>query len=426
MRASQHAQRIDVDDDAFLEVGTSGDRLQQRVAEAFAVRAFDQELRAIFAAELAERRRRGSEDADVAALPRRPPELLHNIVRIIDRRRKRPRANHGVDHRHERRIAHRLAKVDLALVERRIVLLARELDAVVIGIERLDDRFAQLLAATGASGDLPQELKRSLGRSEVGDAEPDVRRYDADERDTRKVVTLRNHLRADEDVDLTRAELRQQGVERALAADGVAVQARDAGAGMNALHFRLDAFGAETGLLEIRSGAERTFVRHARGVVAIVTARAAGVALAMDDERDAAVRTVQRAGALTAEDRRREAATVQENQRLFVFREARRQSVAKRAAQNDIRSVGGVLLAHVDDRYGGERAVEDAALHDNPLELPCHRVVIRLHGRRRGSEDDERLRPLSPDDGDVASVVAGALFLLVAAVMLLVHDDQAD
>ena len=51
----------------------------------------------------------------------------------------------------ERRIAHRAAELQLALVERRVVLPARELDAVVVGIERLDDRFARLLAAAGAA-----------------------------------------------------------------------------------------------------------------------------------------------------------------------------------------------------------------------------------------------------------------------------------
>ena len=75
---------------------------------------------------------------------------------------------------------------------------------------RLHDRLARLLAAAGAAGDLRQQLEGPLGGAEIGQAEADVGRDDADQRDAREVVPLRDHLRADEDVDLAVAEACQQ------------------------------------------------------------------------------------------------------------------------------------------------------------------------------------------------------------------------
>ncbi len=114
----------------------------------------------------------------------------------------------------KRRIAHLAAELQLALVERREVLPAGELNAVVIGIQRLHNRFARLLAASGAPGHLGQQLKRALGGAEIGDAESDVGRDHADQRHPRKVVAFRNHLGADQDVDVAVAESRQERGQR--------------------------------------------------------------------------------------------------------------------------------------------------------------------------------------------------------------------
>ena len=296
----------------------------------------------------------------------------------------------------------------------------------MIGVQRLHDRFAARLAAAGAAGHLRQQLEGSLRGAEIGEAEADVGGHHADQRHPREVVPLGDHLGADQDVDRALAEAREQRRERPLLADRVAIQPRDARAGACLLHLRLDPLGAEAGLLEIRTGAQRARRRHARGVVAVVAARAPGVALAVHDQRDAAVRAVDRAGALAAEHRGRETAAVEQDQRLFLPIEPRLNPLAQRAAEDDVRPLGRVRLAHVDDRHRRERPVEHPALEDNALVLAGHRVVIALHRRRRRSEDDQRAGALRPDDRDVAPVVARALLLLVRAVMLLVDDDQAD
>ena len=146
----------------------------------------------------------------------------------------------------------------------------------------------------------------------------------------------------------------------------------------------------------------------------------------MHDERHAAIRAVQRAGALTTEHGRRESAPVEQHERLLAPIQSRLQRVAQLPAQDHIRPVRGVFLAHVDDGHVRERPVEDPALEHDALVFAGHRVVIALHRRRRGSEDDERACALRADDRDVARVVARDLLLLVRAVVLLVDDDQAD
>ena len=89
----------------------------------------------------------------------------------------------------------------------------------MLGIERLHDRFACALAATGTAGDLREQLEGPLGCAEVREAEADIRRDHANQRHGREVMSLRDHLRADEDVELSRGKPREDARQRALAAD---------------------------------------------------------------------------------------------------------------------------------------------------------------------------------------------------------------
>src|SRR5262249_5352720 len=120
-----------------------------------------------------------------------------------------------------------------------------ELYAVVIGIDRLDDRFARLIAAAGAAGDLCEQLERALRGTKIGDPEPDISRDDADEGHARKVVPLRDHLSTDQDIDLAIPESRQQRAERAFPANGVAIEARDPRRRKRRPEVGLDALGAK-------------------------------------------------------------------------------------------------------------------------------------------------------------------------------------
>src|SRR5204862_7548395 len=138
------------------------------------------------------------------------------------------------------------------------------------------------------------------------------------------------------------AELRQQRSERAPAPDGIAVQTCDARAGTRGGNLRFNALGPESGLFEIGAGTKRTDRGHARCVVAVVASRAPRMAVAMHDERHAAVRAVERPGALATEHRGGEAAAVQEHERLLASRELGANAVSERAAEDHVRAFGRV------------------------------------------------------------------------------------
>ena len=74
----------------------------------------------------------------------------------------------------QRWIAHAAAEIDFLLEEADVILAAGQLHAVMLGIERLDHRFPEALAATGTPGHLRQQLERPFSGAEVGQAEADV------------------------------------------------------------------------------------------------------------------------------------------------------------------------------------------------------------------------------------------------------------
>src|SRR5580698_3015223 len=66
------------------------------------------------------------------------------------------------------RIVHPTAEAQFFFVETGEVVLRRILNRVVIGKESLQHNFAGSLSAPGASRDLSEKLKGSLGGAEVG------------------------------------------------------------------------------------------------------------------------------------------------------------------------------------------------------------------------------------------------------------------
>src|SRR5579885_1622927 len=126
---------------------------------------------------------------------------------------------------------HEAAEVQLFLIEPLVVLATGETDRVVLGVNGLDQHLSGELAAAGASGHLGEQLKGALGGAEVGQSEADVGRHDSDQGDGGDVVAFCDHLRSHEVVELSGAELAEYGLILAAAADVVAVEPRDAGAG---------------------------------------------------------------------------------------------------------------------------------------------------------------------------------------------------
>ena len=82
-------------------------------------------------------------------------------------------------------------------------------DRARVGLERLDEHTPGRVAAT-ATGELREELERTLLGTEVRQREPGVRVDDRCELDAGEMVTLRNHLRPDQHHAIARREAAQR------------------------------------------------------------------------------------------------------------------------------------------------------------------------------------------------------------------------
>ena len=103
-----------------------------------------------------------------------------------------------------------LPVAQLFVVKSFIVLRTRVSQSVVIRMIRLNQDSSRTIATSGTSRDLRDELKRSFRRSEIRQRETDIDRHHADQRHVRKVVTLGQHLRADERIDASGAEVSER------------------------------------------------------------------------------------------------------------------------------------------------------------------------------------------------------------------------
>ncbi len=137
--------------------------------------------------------------------------------------------------------------------------------------------------------------------------------------------------------------------------------------------------------------------------------------VAVQDERDVAVRTANRLAAGAAVKRGRNAAAVEQQDRLAAVLLDRAQLGQKRRRQ---RITG--LAAQVDDLHARQVAGEP------PAELEPLEARPAFRPRRRRAEDRDRAFERRALRRDGARVVARVGVLLVGGVVLLVDDDQPE
>ena len=206
------------------------------------------------------------------------------------------------------------------------IVMPRKLDRRTERRVGLHENFAGRFAAAGASGDLREQLERAFAGAEIGQVQREIGVDDSDERHIRKMQTFRDHLRADEDVDLAGAESRAEFRDRRLCASS---NRHPSGARRLWEKFAttvdFDFLRAEPGINQCILAAGRTFFRHGGGVPAQMAAQPRATR-AMKGERDAAVRTIARFAAIAAQERGGETAAIEEQNGLFVVSRADRQS----------------------------------------------------------------------------------------------------
>src|SRR5215471_6036480 len=107
----------------------------------------------------------------------------------------------------ERRKIAALAELEFLLEIAGEIVVPRKLDRGTEGCISLHEYFTRHFAAARAAGDLGEKLKGAFARAEIGQMQSEIGVDNPDQRDVRKVQTLRDHLCADEDVDLAGAKI---------------------------------------------------------------------------------------------------------------------------------------------------------------------------------------------------------------------------
>ena len=91
--------------------------------------------------------------------------------------------------------------------ERGVVAVEQALEQRMLGIVRLNDDLTGAIGAPRAACDLQDRLREPLVAPRIRAEQPLVRVQHPDERDAREVVALRQHLRADQDLDVARLDV---------------------------------------------------------------------------------------------------------------------------------------------------------------------------------------------------------------------------
>ena len=307
--------------------------------------------------------------------------------------------------------------------ERLIIAGGGQLHQVVVGMAALHQHPPGAVLAAAAAGHLQQQLGGLLRPAKVGAQETGVHIGDHRQAQAREMVALGEHLRAHQHRRLALLNLRQLGVQAALAAGGVAVDAhhRRAAFDLLALLFqqRFQFFRAGAGVGKVGGTAIAAAPWYPVLVAAVVAAQL--LFAAVPGHQAVAARAFVLPAAVPAQNHRGEAAPVEEHQRLL----AARQGVADRleggGQQRPVR--GGVAGV---EQFDGRRARVAGAAHQAQPVVAAGAGQVQGLQRRGGAAVHHRHRQLlGAPGGQVAGVVAETVLLFQRSVVGFVDDDQA-
>jgi hypothetical protein len=118
-----------------------------------------------------------------------------------------------------------LTELKFLLEVTREIMVARELDRWTKRGVGLHENFARRFAATRATGDLREKLKCALAGAEIGQMQGEIGVDDPYKCYVREMQAFRDHLCADENIDLACAKISQRFAIRFLAGHGIRVHA---------------------------------------------------------------------------------------------------------------------------------------------------------------------------------------------------------
>ena len=261
-----------------------------------------------------------------------------------------------------------------------------------------------------------------------------VAAHHADQRDAVNVVALGDHLRAHQQIDFARVQARQQPLEIVASAHGVAIHAADARAGKDLRRAAprpagsrrrgsRDARSRTWGSAPERCGGSRNSGTRAADPRAPSPVFRRGFVMR---ESNGAVLALELFAAGAADHGKGVAAAIEQNQRLLAAFERRLASAApasaKRAGPARFPGTRAACRSARPRAAGGSSRGRATRCAYTCLALD----IVPAFQRRRGrAQHHHRTGQLGAHHGHVARVVARRLLLLVALVVLLVHQDRA-
>src|SRR4051794_10776513 len=170
----------------------------------------------------------------------------------------------------ERRIPHCSAEFQFALIKTIEIVSGGVLDGVVVGVDGLYQYVSREVSAPCSTSDLSKQLKSSFGCAKVRHSETDVGGHYTHKGDIRNVVTFRNHLCSDEDVERVLTKAGEDGLEASLTGDRIAIQTRDTRRREGAVQFIFNSLGASTEKIDVLTTTFRADIGYALRVTAVM------------------------------------------------------------------------------------------------------------------------------------------------------------
>src|SRR5260221_4594072 len=130
------------------------------------------------------------------------------------------------------------------------VMMPRKLDRRTKRGRCLHKNLPGNLSPSGAASDLSEQLECAFTSSKVGSVKSDICIDNAHQSDIRKIETLGDHLRADENVDLSTTKTTAGLSIRIRSYHGIGIHASQPGFWKKLLDDPFDLFGAEAGVTD--------------------------------------------------------------------------------------------------------------------------------------------------------------------------------
>src|SRR6185295_9630572 len=184
-------------------------------------------------------------------------------------------------------------------------------ERVVAWMVGLNQHATRQFSTPRAPGYLRNQLKGPLGGPEVGQGEPRINRDDADQRDVVKIVSLRQHLCADQQIQVALAEIEESLFELMPPRLGIAIYAANPQPRKTLAQQLLDLFSAFADVVDVLAAAGRTRGRSPLTMITVMThQRLIGAVIS---QRHVAIRTLDRFAARASQDEARITTPIQED-----------------------------------------------------------------------------------------------------------------